>query len=333
MTRTPTFHDVTAAAGRLHGEAVRTPLLRSDRLDAITGGRVFVKAEPLQKTGSFKYRGAYNRIVQLSPEERARGVVAFSSGNHAQGVAAAAARLGVKATIVMPTDSPTLKLDNTRAFGAEVVLYDRYTEDRVAIGRRLAEDQGATLVPSFDDPDIIAGQGTVGLETIEQGREAGAELDLFLCCCGGGGLIGGCALAFAALSPATRLHPVEPAGFDDTARSLAAGQILSNDPAARSICDALLTEHPGDLTFALNQTRLSEGLVVSDDEALTAVAFALLRLKLVVEPGGAVALAAVLFGKLDLKGKTVAVVCSGGNADPQMLARALEARAEAALAL
>ncbi len=260
-------------------------------------------------------------------------MVAFSSGNHAQGVAAAAARVGAKATIVMPTDSPKLKLDNTRALGAEVILYDRYTEDRGAIARRLAEEQGATLVPSFDDPDIIAGQGTVGLEVIEQAREVGAELDLFLCCCGGGGLIGGCALAFEALSPATRLHPVEPAGFDDTARSLAAGEILSNDPGARSICDALLSEHPGELTFAINRTRLSEGLVVSDEEALTAVAFALLRLKLVVEPGGAVALAAALFGKVDLRGRNVAVVCSGGNADPGMLARALQEQGAAALAL
>jgi len=319
----PTAADVRAAAARLAGVVRETPLVGDTPLDLLTGGRILLKLEPLQHTGSFKVRGAYNRLVQLSRMERSAGVVAFSSGNHAQGVAWAAKRLGVAATIVMPADAPRAKIGNTRALGAEVVLYDRERESREDIAARLASERGATLVPSFDDPHIIAGQGSLGLEIMTQAAAMNAVPDDVLVCCSGGGLASGCALAVKDLCDTTRVYSAEPAAFDDTRRSLEAGERLANPPGARSICDALQAPSPGVLTFVLMRRLLSGGLAVSDDEVRTAMAWALRHLKLVVEPGGAVALAAVLSGKLDVRGRTVAVVISGGNVDTDVYCQAL----------
>ncbi len=312
------FEDVKAARQRLRGQAVVTPLIASPQLDARTGGRVFVKAEPLQRTGSFKFRGAYNRISQIAPEDRPRGVVAYSSGNHAQGVAHAAQLFGMKATIIMPKDSPRLKIENTKGYGAEVVLYDRFGESREAIGQRISAESGAILVPPYDDPHIMAGQGTVGLEIVEQLADIGLSPDVLLCCCGGGGLMSGVATSLAELSPHTALYAVEPVGYDDTKRSLESGERVANAAGPMSICDAIVTPTPGNLTFPINKARLKGGLAVSDAEAAEAVAFAARELKITAEPGGAVALAAALSGKVDLKGKVAAVVVSGGNIDPEL---------------
>jgi threonine dehydratase len=327
----PSFTDVAAAAERLAGHAVTTPLLSSPALDRRVGGRILLKAETLQRTGSFKFRGAYNRISQIPEDARPAGVVAFSSGNHAQGVAAAAALLGVPATIVMPKDAPAIKLANTRGYGAEVVLYDRFTEAREEICAEIAARRGATIVRPYDDPAIIAGQGTCGLEIARQAAALDAELDAVLICCGGGGLTAGCALALAELSPRTAIYTVEPEAFDDTARSLAArssdgGARLANDPAARSFCDALLAPSPGELTFAINRRLVTGGLSVGDAEVAAAMAYAFRTLKLVVEPGGAVALAALLSERLDARGKTVALTLSGANVDPQTFREVLERR-------
>jgi len=286
---------------------------------------VLVKAECLQRNGSFKFRGAYNRISRIAPEARKAGVVAWSSGNHAQGVAAAAAMLGAAATIVMPNDAPRPKLDNTRALGAEVVLYDRDTESREAIGAAIAEERGATIVRPYDDPWIIAGQGTAAREAAAQALALGLRPDRALVPCGGGGLIAGSALALADAFPGIAVHSVEPAGFDDTARSLAAGERLANDAGARSLCDALLAPEPGELTFALNRRLLADGLTVDDDAALAAMAAAYRSLKIVAEPGGAVALAAALAGRADWRGETILVIVSGGNAAPDVFARAIHA--------
>ena len=321
----PGIEDLRAAAARIRPHAVVTPLLESWELSARTGGRVLVKAEVLQRTGSFKFRGALNRMLQLTAEERARGVVAYSSGNHAQAVALAARVCGTSAVIVMPADAPKVKVARTRGHGAEIVLYDRYREDRETIGQRLAAERGLTLVPPYEDPRIIAGQGTAGLEIARQAAEAGAALDALLVPCSGGGLTAGCAIAMEAESPSTSIYAVEPQGFDDTARSLRAGRRVSNEPG-RSLCDSLLSPTPGELTFSINQPRLAGGLVVSEAEALAAMALAFRELKIVVEPGGAVALAAVLAGRLDCRGKTVAVLCSGGNVDAEVFQRALEAQ-------
>lgn len=323
---TPT--DIDAAADRLAGVAIATPLLRSDWLDEATGARVFIKPECLQHTGSFKIRGAYNRLAQFTEAERKAGAVAFSSGNHAQGVAAAARLLGMEAAIVMPADAPAMKLANTRAYGAEVVTYDRRTESREAIARRIAEARGAVLVPSYDDPHIVAGQGTVGREIAAQMREAGVCPDIVLCPVGGGGLISGSALALKDSFPDVAIHGVEPAGFDDAARSLAAGERRGHDPDAESVCDALLAAMPGEIPFAIMQRTLAEGLAVTDDAVAAAMRFAFMRLKLVVEPGGAVALAALLSGDFDARGKTIAVVLSGGNVDAPLFAQMMS-RAEA----
>lgn len=314
---------VRAAADRIHGRAVRTPLLEARALSAHTGGRVFVKPEVLQRTGSFKYRGAMSRMTLLSREERRRGVIAFSSGNHAQGVAAAARDLGTTAVIVMPSDAPRMKLENTRALGGEVVLYDRYKEDRAAIGQRLAEERKLILVPPYDDQNVMAGQGTIGLEIAADVAALGETLDVVVTPVGGGGLAAGIATAVTALSPRTKVYGVEPQEFDDTKRSIAAGERVANAPGAKSICDALQVQTPGELTFPINKRLLSEVLTISDDEALAAMAAAFRELKLVVEPGGAAAMAALLAKKLDVKGKTVAVVLSGGNVDADMFERAL----------
>ena len=320
--RLPTIADVEAAAERMRGIAVRTPLLESEALNELAGGRVLLKAECVQRTGSFKFRGAYNTISQID----ARAVVAYSSGNHAQGVAAAAKLLGRAATIVMPADAPAIKIENTRAYGAEVRLYDRQRESREELGADIAARTGAALIRPYDDPRIIAGQGTAGLEIVEQARARDAVLDLALVPCGGGGLIAGCALAFTAAFTGIAAYAVEPDGLDATRRALEAGERVANAPGATSICDALLLPTPGELTFALNQKLLAGGLTVSDDEVRSAIAFAFRHLKLVLEPGGAVALAAVLSGKLSLEGGTVAVVLSGGNVDPALFAAAITGR-------
>lgn len=315
--------DIRAAAFRLHGAAVRTPLLEFSDLNQRTGGRVFIKPENLQVSGSFKFRGARNRISQLTESERRAGIVAWSSGNHAQGIAIAARLAGVNAAIVMPSDAPQIKIERTRAQEAEIVFYDRYTEDREAIGAKLAEERGAVLVPSYDDVHIIAGQGTAGLEIAEDLSVLGLRPDVLLCCCGGGGLIAGSALALRAFFPDVAVWAVEPEGFDDTARSLAAGERLQNDPSAKTICDALMAPTPGHMTFEINRAVLAGGLAVSDDETRAAIRYAATELKLVAEPGGAVALAAALTGKLELAGKTAVVVISGGNIDPELLAEIL----------
>lgn len=315
---------IEAAAARGAGHVRRTPLLSSPFLDALAGRRVLVKAECLQQTGSFKARGAWASVSALPEAVRARGVVAFSSGNHAQGVAWAARAHGVPAAIVMPADAPALKIANTAALGAEVILYDREREDRDAIGARLADARGMSLIKPFDAPLTIAGQGTAGLEIAAQAAQAGVERAEVLVCCGGGGLAAGIALALEAKAPGLRVRTVEPEGFDDTARSLLAGRILRNPRLSGSICDAIVTPQPGALTFPILQRLAGPGLAVSDDEALSAMAQALMRLKLVLEPGGAVALAAALFRPEALSGEAVIVVASGGNADPALLARALE---------
>jgi threonine dehydratase len=315
---------IEAAAERLRGHARRTPLLSSPFLDETAGRRVLVKPECLQHTGSFKYRGARSAVSALAPEVRARGVIAFSSGNHAQGVALSAREFGVPAIIVMPADAPRVKIDTTRALGAEVVLYDRAGgEDRDAIGARLAADRGLTLIRPFDEPEVIAGQGTVGLEIAEQAAEAGvAEADV-LVCCGGGGLTAGIALALEARAPRLRARPVEPADFDDTARSLAAGRIKRNARATGSICDAILTPEPGRITFPIMQRLCGPGIAVPDTDCLRAIDAAFQRLRIVVEPGGAVALAAALWHGDSLRGDTVVAVVSGGNVDADIFCRAL----------
>lgn len=316
---------IRAAADRIRGRAVRTPLIESRALAAATGAaRLFVKPEVLQRTGSFKYRGAMSRMSLLTADERRRGVIAFSSGNHAQGVAAAARDLGTTATIVMPADAPKLKLDNTRALGAEVVLYDRYKEDRAVIGKKLADERNLILVPPYDDHNVIAGQGTIGLEVAEDAVALGLGLDIVLTPVGGGGLAAGISTAIAGMSPRTKVYGVEPAAFDDTRRSIAAGERVENEPGKKSICDALMVQTPGELTFPVNKRLLTEVLTVSDEDALAAMAAAFKELKLVVEPGGAVALAAILSKKLDVKGKTVVTVLSGGNVDAAMFDRALK---------
>jgi threonine dehydratase len=322
----PRIPDITAireAASRLAGQAVLTPLLESPAVNARLGGRLLVKAEPLQRTGSFKFRGAYNTLAQFDAGERRRGVVTWSSGNHAQGVAAAAQMLGIPALIVMPADAPAIKIANTRGYGAEVVLYDRLREQREAIGTRIAEERGATIVAPYDEPRVIAGQGTCGLEIAAQATARGATLDAVLVCCGGGGLTAGCATALAAESPGTPVYVVEPADFNDTGRSLAAGERLANAPGGTSFCDALLAPIPGELTFAINRRLVKAGLAVTDREVAQAMAVAFNDFKLVVEPGGAVALAAALSGKIEVRGKTVAVVASGGNVDRETFAAAL----------
>jgi len=315
--------DIDAAARVLAPFAVRTPLLSPPVLSERVGARVFLKPEVLQRTGSFKFRGAFNKLSSIPMDARGGGVVAYSSGNHAQGLAAAAQLLGISATVVMPADAPSMKAVNTRSYGAEVVFYDRYREDRVAIAERIAAQRGATVIPSFDDPQVLSGQGTAALEMIAQAADMGARLDVVVIPCSGGGLASGCALALSAESPGTATYTAEPVGIDDMRRSLAAGERVTSDPGTRSICDSLTTRTPGELTFAINRSLLAGGLAVNDDEVLRAMAAAFTDYKLVVEPGGAAALAAVLAGKLDLQGKTVAVIASGGNVEGETFIRAL----------
>jgi threonine dehydratase len=314
----PTAADVDAAASRLAGVALRTPLISSPVLDAAVGARVFLKAETLQRTGSFKFRGAYNKLSTIPPERRAGGVVAYSSGNHAQGVAAAAKILGMPAVIVMPSDAPRPKRERTAALGAEVVLYDRDREDRAAIARDIAAKRGAVLVPPFDDPMVIAGQGTAGREIVEDLTALGLKPDVVVVGASGGGLIAGIALAIKARVPGAKFYSAEPEGFDDTARSFKSGKREVNARMSGTICDALMTNTPGAITFEINRKLVGEGISASDAEVGRAVAFAFRELKLVVEPGGAIGLAALLAGKLDIKGKIVVGVLSGGNVDAEL---------------
>ncbi|MBT9244424.1 threonine/serine dehydratase [Gemmobacter fulvus] len=314
---------IEAASFRLAGHAVRTPLLGSSFLNEIAGRRVWVKAECLQHTGSFKFRGGWAAVSALTPDQRAAGVIAYSSGNHAQGVALAAARHEAPCVIIMPSDAPRLKIANTRAYGAEVVLYDRVRENRDAIGARLAAARGLTLIRPYDEPEVIAGQGTTGLEIAEQAVELGIRHADVLVCCGGGGLTAGIALALESRAPALRPRPCEPEGFDDTARSLASGSVQRNARAAGSLCDAIVTPAPGAITFPINQRLCGPGLVVSDEEAMRAIALAFTRLKLVLEPGGAVALAAALFRRDQIEGEDVIAVATGGNIDADLFQTAL----------
>lgn len=323
MNDLPTLADIDAAADRLAGVAVVTPTLDSPALSALVGARLLFKAECLQRTGSFKFRGAYNRLSLIPAAARANGVVAFSSGNHAQGVAAAAQILGLSATIIMPADAPALKIANTRSYGAQVVLYDRVRESRETIGARIAAETGATLVKPYDDPGVIAGQGTAGLELARQAAALGARLDHVLVCCSGGGLTAGIALALERAAPGCVVHTAEPAGFDDYARSLAAGRRLGNPALSGSICDALMAVEPGEITFALNQSRLGPGYAADDAMVRHAMRLAFNHLKLVVEPGGACALACALAHAGDFAGKTVGVILSGGNTDPAFYAEML----------
>lgn len=312
--------DIEAAARRLQGIAIETPLLSNAELDRLTGGTVLLKPECLQRTGSFKIRGAYNLLSQLSAEQAKRGVVAWSSGNHAQGVAAAGGMLGIRTTIVMPEDAPTAKLDNTRRLGGEIVTYDRYSGDREAIARGIAAERGAAIVPSYEHEHIIAGQGTVGLEMVQQSQALGVSLDQVLIACGGGGLTSGSAVALKASLPDVRVYVVEPMHYDDTTQSLQRGERVSVSATVQSLCDALLTDTPGKMTFDIMQRLVSGGLVVEEEAVMDAMRFAFRHLKLVVEPGGAAALAAVLADKIDTAGKTTAVVLSGGNVDVDLFA-------------
>jgi threonine dehydratase len=317
----PTAADVDAAAQRLSGVALRTPLVTSPILDALTGARVFLKAETLQRTGSFKFRGAYNKLASIPEEKRRGGVVAFSSGNHAQGVAAAARLLGMQAVIVMPTDAPRPKQERTAALGAEVVLYDRARGDREAIARDIAARRNAVLVPPYDDALVIAGQGTAGREIVEDLAALGLVPDVVLVTASGGGLTAGIALAVKARVPQARLYTAEPDGFDDHARSFKSGRRETNAALTGTICDALMARMPGEITFAINRNLVGEGMSASEQEVARAVAFAFHELKLVVEPGGAVALAALMARKLDVEGKVAVAVLSGGNVDPELFYR------------
>ena len=321
----PTHEDVAEAAKRLSGRIVRTPMLRNPALDQITGGTILIKPETLQRTGSFKLRGATNAALQLTPEQRRAGVVTHSSGNHGQALACAAAAEGMHATIFMPADAPLVKVESTRRWGAEIIRFDRMRDDRAGLASAYAERTGAALIPPFDHPHVIAGQGTLALELAADAKSAGLAMDAMLVCTGGGGLIAGCALGLEGVSPGTAVYAVEPEGSDDTVRSLRSGVREGNPPGGSQLCDALLSKMPGELTFAVNQPRLAGGAAVSDAEVLAAIAFAFTHLKLVVEPGGAVCLAALLAGKFDAKGRVVGAVLSGGNVDPGVFTRALAA--------
>jgi threonine dehydratase len=307
--------DIHAALARIAKHIVRTPMLRSPELDRRTGAKILIKPEVLQRTGSFKLRGATNAIMQLSPEQRARGVVAYSSGNHAQAIACAAQRFGAPATIVMPSDAPAIKRRHTEAWGAGIILYDRATENREAIAADITATTGATLIPPYEHPHVIAGQGTLALELAQDAAAEDLKIDAMLVCTGGGGLIAGCALAMSDVSPETKVFAVEPAGWDDTARSLKSGSREHNDMAGSKFCDALLTPTPGELTYSINRRLVAGGFAVTDQDVRAAQSFAAEFLKLIVEPGGAVALAALLAGRYNAAGQTVAVTLSGGNTD------------------
>ncbi|MFL6836770.1 MAG: threonine/serine dehydratase [Bradyrhizobium sp.] len=313
--------DIDAAARVVAPFAVRTPLLSFPVLNERVGTKIFLKPEMLQRTGSFKFRGAFNKLSSIPQDKRGGGVVAFSSGNHAQGVAAAAKILNMQATIVMPADSPLTKRERTKAYGAEVVLYDRDREDREAIANGIASKRGATLVRPYDDPFVIAGQGTAGREIAEDMAALGLVPDIVMAPASGGGLIAGVATAVKARFPQAEVIVAEPEGYDDHALSLRVGHREAHPAAARTICDALMAAMPGEMTFSINSKLLAKGVTVSDAEVGTAVAFAYRELKLVVEPGGAVGLAALLAGRIDARGKNIVIVLSGGNVDADLFAK------------
>ncbi len=319
----PTYDDIVSAAQTIKGEAVRTRLMRSEALDKATGCKVFIKPENLQRTGSFKFRGAYNAISKLSNEERAKGVLASSSGNHAQGVGAASQLFGCLSTIVMPADAPVMKVERTKAFGAKVVHFERATQDREAVLKHVQNETGGVVVHPYNNAMVIAGQGTVGLEIVEDIKDGEDHLDRVIACTGGGGLTSGVALAINHHFPEVKIHSAEPAGFDDYKRSLESGKPECNATTAGSICDAIISPSPGSIGFTINKKLLHSGLVVTDEEALAAVKFAYEELKLVVEPGGAVALAGVLKYGNEWAGETIAIVLSGGNIDPDVFIRAI----------
>lgn len=321
---TPTADDVQAAHARIASRIVRTPMLRHPLLDERTGGTILLKPESLQRTGSFKLRGATNAVLQLSDAQRRAGVVTHSSGNHGQATACAGAAMGAAVTVYMPADAPRIKVESTRRWGATIVHYDRRTDNREALTAAFAAETGATLVPPYDHPNVIAGQGTLALELAQDAAGAGLRMDSLLVCTGGGGMIAGCALAMEGASPGTRVFAVEPEGWDDTARSLQSGERVAA-PGGSMLCDALLAPTPGEITFSVNQERLAGGVAVSDEEVLAAMAFAFSHLKLVVEPGGAVCLAALLSGRFDARGQVAGAVLSGGNVDPAVFSRALAA--------
>jgi threonine dehydratase len=312
------FKDIEAAVARLEGVAHRTPVVTSRQLDELTGANVFLKCENFQRMGAFKFRGAYNRLVQLNDAERSRGVIAYSSGNHAQGVALAAKILGIRCAIVMPLDAPTAKKAATAGYGAEIVDYDRHREDRIAIAQRLAEKRGAVLVPPFNDEHIIAGQGTAAFELI---KDVG-PLDVLLVCTGGGGLLSGSVIAAKGLCPFIRVFGVEPESGDDFRQSLRKGSIVKID-VPKTIADGMQTQSPGEITFDIVRNHCEDIVVVSDDELRTAMRFAFERLKIVIEPSGAAGLAAALFGKVDITGKKVGVIISGGNVDADVFAECI----------
>lgn len=314
---------VRAAAKRIAGAVIVTPLLENEWLNERAGGRVLMKAETLQHGGSFKFRGAMNRLAKLTPDERKRGVLAWSSGNHAQGVARAARLFGMRSVIVMPKDAPALKVAQVKAYGGEVIFFDRYTEDREAIGRRIAAEEGLALAPSYDHVDIIEGQGTLALEAAEQAAATGASFDAFVVCCGGGGMTAGCATVLAEISPKTDVYIAEPEGFDETWASIRAGRKLRADISRKTLCDALATPAPGEVTFPIMQKLVRGGFSLSDDEVAETVAWAFKYLKLVLEPGGAAALAAVYHRKLQAEGRTIGLTLSGGNIDPSLYATIL----------
>ncbi|MDE0800312.1 MAG: threonine/serine dehydratase [Rhodospirillaceae bacterium] len=323
MTNLPNANAIREAADRIAGWVKKTPVLSNLELDARTGGKIFLKAECLQETGSFKLRGATNKIMQLTDAERTAGVVAWSTGNHAQGVAAASHRLGISAKIVMPKDAPQAKLDGTKAYGAEVILYDRSTDNREEIGRRIAREENRTVIPPYDDPEIICGQGTAGLELAQHALEHGSYLDDVLVPASGGGLLAGTGIAVRDISPGTLLFSVEPEGFDDHRRSLSQKNRETNTQLTGSICDALLAPRPGALTWKINRASLQGGYAVSDDDVLKAISFAHKNLEVRLEPSGAITLAAVLNGTHNAKGRTVGLILSGGNVDEKMFNRAL----------
>lgn len=315
---------IRAAVDRIAGHARRTPLLTSPFLDDIAGRRVLVKPECLQHTGSFKFRGGWASVSALTDNALKAGVMAFSSGNHAQGIALAAREHGTTAVILMPEDAPILKIENTKALGAEVILYNRHTTSREELGAEIAETRGLTLIKPFDNAHVIAGQGTVGLEIAEDARALGVTQADVAVCCGGGGLTSGIALALADDAPDMTVRPVEPVGFDDVTRSLVSGKIEQNPTQSGSICDAILTQAPGEMTFPIMKDLCGPGILVTEEEVLDTMGHAFERLKLVVEPGGAVGLAAALFHGNALNHDTVVAVISGGNVDAAMFARALD---------
>ena len=326
MSEVIDFASIQAAASRLKGQAVVTPLLENPFINELAGRRVLIKAECLQRTGSFKFRGAWSAISAIEPETRKRGVLAFSSGNHAQGIALAAQIAGISAVVVMPNDAPLLKIENTKKLGAEVVLYDRPGgEDREKIGAELAAERGLTLIKPYDNAQVMAGQGTCGLEIAEQAAAIGVTQADVLVCCGGGGLTSGTALALETAAPGFNVKPVEPVNYDDVIRSLHSGTREFIDSPPHSICDAIVTPAPGELTFPIIKRLCKTGISVSDQEALAAMGHAIRRLKIVAEPGGSVALAAALFHRDEIEGDTVICVVSGGNADDEMISRALNA--------